>query len=116
MNNRVSLEVILGGGGGRSPRPLTLFALLNLGMIESLADGLISAGEALLLFYNAENCLFVRKRLKDRSADRVMSHGAQLADLFDILPADEAHREFRHELSTMRTLCLKILEEARQAV
>jgi hypothetical protein len=44
-----------------------------------------------------------------------MSHGAQLADLFDVLPADEVHREFRHELSAMRALCLKLLEAQRSA-
>jgi hypothetical protein len=40
-----------------------------------------------------------------------MSHGVQLPDLFDLLPADEAHRQFQHELATMRTLCLKLLED-----
>jgi len=37
--------------------------------------------------------------------DKVMSHGVQLPDLFDALPADEAHRQFQRELATMRALC-----------
>jgi hypothetical protein len=39
-----------------------------------------------------------------------MSHGVQLPDLFDALPPEAAVREFQHELSAMRSLCLKILE------
>jgi hypothetical protein len=109
------LESILAEPDGTPARRLALFALLGLGMVESLANGLVSANEAVRLFFNAENCLFVRQRLKDRTADRVMSHGTQLPDLFDILPADEAQRQFLHELSTMRTLCLKLIEGTRQA-
>ena len=37
--------------------------------------------------------------------DKVMSHGVQLPDLFEALPADEAHRQFQRELGTMRALC-----------
>ena len=37
--------------------------------------------------------------------DKVMSHGVQLPDLFEALPADEAHRQFQRELATMRALC-----------
>ena len=39
-----------------------------------------------------------------------MSHGVQLADLFDCLPSEKAQREFLHELSVIRGLCLKIIE------
>jgi hypothetical protein len=42
-----------------------------------------------------------------------MSHGIQLTDLFDSLPAEEAQREYLHELEMMRSLCLKLLENAR---
>jgi hypothetical protein len=109
------LESILAESNGTPARRLVLFALLGLGIVESLANGLVSANEALRLFFNAENCLFVRKRLKEKTADQVMSRGVQLPDLFDILPADEAQRQFQHELSTMRALCLKLLEGTRQA-
>lgn len=68
---------------------------------------------AIQRFYNAENCLYVRKHLTKKTADSIMSHGVQLPDLFDSLPTEEAQREFFHELETMRTLCLNLLEKAR---
>jgi hypothetical protein len=80
-------------------------------MIESLANGVVSATEALRLFFHVDNCLFVRKHLRDKAADAIMSHGVQLPDLFEALSTKEAHREFQRELATMRTLCLKLLEE-----
>jgi hypothetical protein len=40
-----------------------------------------------------------------------MSRGVQLPDLFDVLPTEEAHRELQRELVTMRSLCLKLLED-----
>lgn len=88
-----------------------LFALLTLGMIESLANGLLSATEALQLFFHTENCLFVRKHLRDKTVDTIMSHGVQLPDLFEALPMEQAQREFQRELATMRALCLRLLEE-----
>ena len=39
---------------------LEFFALLNLGLVQSLASGILSATEAIQRFYNAENCLYVR--------------------------------------------------------
>jgi hypothetical protein len=94
---------------------LTLFALLNLGILDSLTNGIMSASDALHVFFNAENCLFIHQRLRDRSADEVMSRGVQLTDLFDTLPPQEAQREFQRELTEMRTLCLTLLEEKQLA-
>jgi len=94
---------------------LALFALISLGVLESLSNGLATASEAVGLFFNAENCLFVRKSLGVKTADEVMSHGVQLPDLFEALPAEEANREFYRELATMRSLCLKLLEKERLA-
>ncbi|MBI1925269.1 hypothetical protein HYR99_13590 [Candidatus Poribacteria bacterium] len=71
--------------------------------------------DALRLFFHAENCLFVRKHLKEKIADPIMSHGVQLPDLFDALPAEEAQREFQRELKTIHALCLKLLEDKRIA-
>jgi hypothetical protein len=105
------LETLLAGSGNPPARQLALFALLNLGIIESLTNGLLGATDAVRLFFNADNCLFVRKRVRAKVADQIMSHGVQLPDLFDALPAEEAHREFQHELAAMRSLCLKILED-----
>jgi hypothetical protein len=77
--------------------------------------GVLSATDALSVFFHAENCLYVRHQLHDRNADDIMSHGIQLPDLFDVLPAVEAQRQFQHELATMRTLCLTLLQEKQLA-
>lgn len=101
--------------GDRSKRERTqLFALVGLGIIESLSNGLISAHEALRSFFHADNCLFVRKELKNKTADEVMGRGVQLADLFDLLPPGDAQREFQKELTAMRALCLRLLEKKLQ--
>ena len=65
----------------------------------------------LRVFFHTDNCLYVRKHLRDKIADAVMSHGVQLPDLFEVLPTAEAHREFQRELVTMRALCLRLLEQ-----
>ena len=44
-----------------------------------------------------------------------MSHGVQLADVFDVLPAEQAQREFNRELAKLRNLCLELLGEKRSA-
>src|SRR6266478_4375203 len=98
MNTSMNLETVLSASAKTPAHQLALFALLNLGMIESLANGLVSAADALRVFFHAENCLFVRKRLRKKLADKIMSHGVQLPDLFDALPTEEAHREFQREL------------------
>jgi hypothetical protein len=113
MNDIISLKTVLSASGEAPVQQVTLFALLNLGMIESLANGLISVTDAVQVFYNAENCLFVRRQLREKTADEIMSRGIQLPDLFAALPIEEAHREFQRELATMRSLCLKLLESQR---
>ncbi len=98
---------------GETPAPeefLGRFAFFALGVAESVAAGILSASEAVRRFFHAENCLYVRKRVRDRIADDIMSRGVQLADLFDALPADEANRELRRELEAIRQLCLTLLE------
>lgn len=110
MNKSMSLKALLSASDGTPAQQLVLFALLSLGIIESLTNGLISATEALRVFFNTENCLFIHKELREKIADAIMSHGVQLPDLFDVLPIQEAHREFQRELATMRSLCLKLLE------
>jgi len=77
MNRIVDLKALL-PALGELRQQLTLFALVNLGLIESLADGLLSATDAVRLFYNADNGLFVRKQLREKKADEIMSRGAQL--------------------------------------
>jgi hypothetical protein len=111
MTTRMSLHTILAASGETPAQQLALFALLTLGILESLAHGLLSATDALHVFFHTENCLFVRKQWRDKIADAIMSHGVQLPDLFEACSPAEAQREFQRELATMRSLCLKLWEE-----
>ena len=111
MYHNMSLQALLAASNELPGQRLALFALLTLGLLESLAHGLLSATEALQVFFHADNCLFVRKHLRDKTAEAIMSHGVQLPDLFEALPMAEAQREFQRELATMRALCLKLLEQ-----
>jgi hypothetical protein len=103
-------EVLLTAAGGDRAEELKLFARLVLGVIEELDQGLVSATDAVKGIFSAENCLYIRTHFREKLPDRIMSHGVQLPDLFDALPAELAYREFKHELATMRSLCLKILD------
>ena len=106
---RVDLSEI----SGDSAKQLRYFALLNLGMVQSLASGIISASEAIRLFYNAENCLYVKEHLRNKKADAIMSRGVQLSDLFEVLSAEEASREFFYELEKIRSHCMNLLATRR---
>ncbi|MCI0618693.1 hypothetical protein L0244_37420 [bacterium] len=98
---------------GDLTQQLRYFALLNLGIVQSLASGVISATEAVQLFYNAENCLYVREHFRNKKANAIMSHGVQFPDLFEVLSAAEASREFFHELEAMQSLCMNLLATRR---
>lgn len=111
MNDKIHLESILSLPGRTPIEKLELFALLNLGVLESMSHGLMSASDAVRTFYHAENSLFVRRQLPDQIADEIMSRGVQLPDLFEALPTEEAQREFQRELTKIHTLCLSLLEQ-----
>lgn len=115
MTEPISLKTLLTNADARSEQQVTLFALLNLGILDSLTAGTISATDAIRLFFHTENCLFVHQALRDQNADAIMSHGVQLPDLFDVLPPKEAQREFQRELTTMRKICLLLLDEKQLA-
>jgi len=115
MRQNNKSRIMLSEIGGDPMQQLRFFALLNLGIIQSLAGGAMSASEAIQLFYNAENCLYVRKHLRNKQANAIMSHGVQLPDLFEALSNKEASREFFHELETIRSLCMSLLAEKRAA-
>ena len=106
-------RILLSDSNGESG--LALFAFLNLGLVQSLHSGALSPSEAIRCFYHADNCLYVRKHFQSREANIVMSRGVQLPDLFEGLPAEEAQREFLHELETIRALCLQLLERERSS-
>lgn len=109
MKRGMRLESLLPPSGKKRSEQVALFAVLALGVVELLTRGVLSATGAVRLFFHADNCLFVRKHLRGKITDQIMSQGVQLPDLFDVLPADEAHREFQREIEALRSLCLKLL-------
>jgi hypothetical protein len=115
MESTIRLNAILADASDNQDDRLTIFAVVNLGIIESLANGSLSAKDVVLFFFNADNCLHVRKHLKNKLADRIMSHGVQLPDLFEVLPLEEAQRQFLHELNVMRSLCFQLIDRGRVA-
>ena len=110
MSEKIALKFLLTESEQTPAQQGEVFALLTLGILESMGHGLLSAGDAVQTFFHAENCLFVRQQMRNRTADEIMSRGVQLPDLFDALPPAAAQREFRRELSKMHTLCLALLE------
>src|SRR5215813_4380247 len=115
MRQRHSSRILLSAIGGSLTEQRDLFALVNLGLVQSLASGALSSTEALERFYHADNCLYVQKHFRQQEANVIMSHGVQLPDLFECLPAEEARREFYHELEIIRSFCLKLLAKRRSA-
>lgn len=111
MSATIDLSELLFRTNGRAPRRLGLFALLSLGIIESLASGALGSAQATRLYFNAQNCLYVQKKLRNKIADEIMSHGVQLQDLFDALPEQEARKEFQRELESIRSLCFRLLHQ-----
>lgn len=109
MRKALRLENVLAGVPDRDDDRQVAFALLALGVIESLAEGVMSATDAVGFFFHAENCLYVRKTLQKTAATEIMGRGIQLPDLFDALAADPAHREFQRELAAMRSSCIALL-------
>ena len=115
MTAKIDLSTILSDASKLSEQQKSIFALLNLGILASLDNGSLSATDAVIAFFHADNCLFVHNHLQDRSAEQIMSHGVQLSDLFLVLPPQAAQREFQRELTAMRSLCLSMLEEKQLA-
>ena len=113
MKQHHSARIVLSATPGTVAQQREMFALLNLGLVQSLASGVLNPTEVVERFYHAENCLYVQKHFRQKEAHAIMSHGVQLPDLFEWLPAEEAQREFYHELETIRSLCLRLLEKQR---
>ena len=114
MRAHVDLAQLLAHTEDRDSR-LASFALLALGVAESLAVGALSATTAVRDFFNADNCLFVDRSLDDDTANEIMSRGVQLADLSDALPGDVAQRELQSEIAAIRAQCLALLQAERLA-
>ena len=115
MNRKIKLKDLLSARGRTLEQKLALFAWLSLGIVESLLKELLTTEEAVSIFFNAENCLFVQRSLREQNADEIMSRGVQLADLAEALPAKRAHQELQKELRRMRSLSLTILEQKKLA-
>jgi hypothetical protein len=114
MNQQINIQALLSQATDDNQK-VASFALLSLGVIESLVGGAITASRAVELYFNADNCLFVRKQLEEKVADEIMSLGVQLPDIFDALPSEIAQQEFQRELAKVRSLCLSLLEEKKLA-
>lgn len=110
-NYRIDLADVLSEHAMSDEKQRSIFALLSLGIIDSLVNGSISSSDAVERFFHADNCLFVHNYFCDHDAETLMSHGVQLPDLFLVLPAQEAQREFQRELAMMRSHCYAMLEE-----
>jgi hypothetical protein len=109
MSETIDLPTLLDRLEGGSQCKLEVFAMLNLGMVQSLWSGALTVADAITRFYNVGNCQYVRRRMRSKTADEIMSRGVQLPDLFDVLPPAEAQRELANELEAIRSLCLKAL-------
>ena len=59
MKKRHSSRILLSDSRESQAQQLERFALLNLGLAQSLASGVISPTEAVQRFYHADNCLYV---------------------------------------------------------
>ena len=114
MKQRIDLDTLLSQPTNPHQR-IASFALLALGIIESLVGGAMTASGAVEMLFHGDNCLFVRKHLRNKVVNEIMSRGVQLTDLFDTLSAEEAQREFQRELAAMRLLCLKLLDDKQRA-
>jgi hypothetical protein len=113
MKHQQPSRILLSAITGDITHQQEIFALLNLGLVQSLVSGVLNPTEAVERFYHTENCLYVRKYFRQKVANTIMSHGVQLPDLFECLSAEEAQREFYHELETIRALCLQLLDKRR---
>jgi hypothetical protein len=108
MTQQIDLHQLLSQTSDNRQRTAS-FALLSLGVIESLVGEAMTPSSAVELFFHADNCQFVRRRLRLKAANEIMSRGVQLPDLFEALSTQKAQQEFQRELLVMRLLCLKLL-------
>ena len=92
-----------------------LLPIIVLGILESLENGRLTPSEAIQGFFKAENCDFVEKSIKVKTARDIMARGVQLPDLFDALPSEEALQEFHREIAKIRAMCLELISEQRAA-
>lgn len=105
----IDLEGLLGAGAGVSMERREVFALIVLGLLDSIESGVLSCPEIVPLFFHAANSRYVENKLQCADALEVMGRGSQLPDLYDALDPNEAQRELAVEIAAMRALCLAML-------
>lgn len=111
---RLDLPSIL--SGLEKSQKLAVFAGLNLAMLASIDAKGKALSEITAGFYNATNCQYVKRSIKHKEADELMSRGVQLSDLFEVLPRRTAEAELKVEKNAMRAICYKLLAiDERQA-
>lgn len=96
-----------------SAKRTEVFALIVLGLLDSLESGVLNCSEVVPLFFHAANCRFVESHLQCVDAIEVMGRGSQLPDLYDALDSTEADRELALEIAAMRSRCLAMLADGR---
>jgi len=109
MKQPLRLQSMLSGSKSKYADDLRTFATIALGVVDSLAAGVTTATEAVSYFFHAENCLFVKTRLKNRLASQIMGRGVQLPDLSEALAPEAAFQEYQRELAGIRSLTLTLL-------
>ncbi len=115
MKHPLRLHSLFSGSKSKSADDLRTFATIALGVIDSLAAGVTTPTDAVRYFFNAENCQFVKTRLKNRLASQIMSGGVQLPDLSEALAPEVAFQEYQRELVGIRSLSLKLLTAKQSA-
>jgi hypothetical protein len=103
------LKTLLDQSGRTRNQKVAALATLMLGVVEALSRDALDPTGATVALFNAENCIYVHRQLKNSAADEIMSRGVQLTDLFDILPPGKAKAEFAKELEAMRRLSVGLL-------
>ena len=62
------LRVALSELSGSLAQQLELFALVNLGLVQSMASGVLTPTEGVERFYHAKNSLYVQKHFRRKEA------------------------------------------------
>lgn len=105
----IVLERMLANASMRTEERREVFALIVLGLLDSLEGRVLTTADVSALFFNVGNSRFVASTLGCIDAEEVMARGCQLADLFDAIDPDEARAELATEVAAIRTLCLAML-------
>jgi hypothetical protein len=108
------LKQLVAGAPPKGAYQLRVFATVALGVVDSLENGVLTAEDSAREFFNAENCLFVERRLKNKVASEIMGRGVQLPDLFAALGPKTARQEFHRELNKIRSLSLILLQRKKR--